>query len=77
MNVKEYNESENKHNKIATHLYKEWDNILWDKDTDDEYMEQILDYAEKQEPDDSADSAGSLLKMHFNDKIGSNALWEW
>lgn len=59
--VESYHENINKHVKIVTHLKKEWCNIVWDVDTDPEYMNQILDYIEGQAPDDAPDSAASLI----------------
>lgn len=71
-----YAESQNKHTKIATHLYAQWDNIDWDPDeTDDEYMEQLLDYREGAEPDDAPDSAASLIREYFSKKDDS-VLWQ-
>jgi hypothetical protein len=67
MRVIEYSEKENKHLKISTHLYKHWLNIDWDPDTDPEYMEQVVDYREGNEPDDAPDSASSLLREKFNE----------
>ena len=75
--TKTYQEKQNKHLKISTHLYQHWNNIDWDPDTDDEYMEQILDYREGQEPDDAPDSAASLLRESFSTKGNNSILWEW
>jgi len=78
MNVREYPEKENKHIKISTHLYRLWPLIDWDPDTDDEYLEQVLDYREGQEPDDAPDSAASLARVAFNTAKGDNSiLWEF
>lgn len=61
-----YHEDMNKHIKISTYLKKWWDKIDWDEEmTDAEYLNQILDYMEGQEPDDAPDSAASLLRQHF------------
>lgn len=76
--IKEYTESMNKHNKIATYLYERWDDILWDIATEDDYMEQVLDYEKGAEPDDCPDSAASLLKMVFSKKqADSGSLYKW
>jgi len=75
--VKEYAESQNKHIKIASNLYEHWKNIIWDEESDMEYMEQVVDYSEGQEPDDAPDSAASLLKRHFSTPVvEGNPLWE-
>lgn len=65
LNVHGYREGENKHIKISTNLYEFWNQITWDKDTDDEYMTQILDYEKGGEPDDAPDSAATLIREQF------------
>jgi hypothetical protein len=71
----------NKHIKIITHGYENgfWDLIDWDPDeTDDEYMSQVLDYTEGQEPDDAPDSlscVGRLLIKENNSD--ADALYKW
>ena len=67
--ISPYHESMNKHVKIVTFLKREWDNILWDDDTDPEYMEQIVDYQEGQDRDDAPDSASSLIREFNRGKI--------
>lgn len=62
LRVRTYAESENKHIKISTNLYEYWDKIYWSEDTDPEYLNQILDYREGSEPDDSPDSCASLIR---------------
>ena len=57
-----YHESENKHAKILNHLYPKWKRVYWHRDTDPEYLSQVMGYEEGQEPDDCADSAASLLR---------------
>lgn len=69
--VKNYHENMNKHLKIDRYLYQYWEQIDWDLDTDPEYMNQILDYIEGQEPDDCADSAASLLREKFHKTTAS------
>jgi hypothetical protein len=39
--------------------------LVWDENIQPEYMNQILDYMEGQEPDDCPDSAASLLRMAY------------
>jgi hypothetical protein len=74
--VQRYNERMNKHLKISTHLYKHWDNIVWDADSDEEYINLILDYDEFAELDDPPDSAASLLKVFFDDNNSSDYLYK-
>lgn len=61
-NVNPYDESMNKFVKISTHLRSNWKDIVWLEDTDPEYINEILDYSEFAEHDDSPDSAASLLR---------------
>jgi len=60
--TKGYHEQQNKHVKISTWLYDAWDKIFWLKETDPEYINQILDYMEDIEPDDAPDSCASLIR---------------
>lgn len=60
--VKPYSESMNKFVKISTYLRSNWKNIIWLEDTDPEYINEILDYNEFADHDDSPDSAASLLR---------------
>lgn len=60
--IRSYSESMNKHLKITTYLVRDWERILWTYDTSTDYMEQVVDYQEGQEPDDAPDSASSLLR---------------
>lgn len=64
--VASYSESTNKFIKISTHLRKNWNNIIWLEDTDPEYINEILDYSEFAEHDDSPDSAASLIREYEN-----------
>ena len=57
-----YHESMNKYVKISTYLRKNWKNITWLDETDPEYINEILDYSEFADHDDSPDSAASLLR---------------
>lgn len=61
-NVNPYDESMNKFVKISTYLRSNWKDIVWLEDTDPEYINEILDYSEFAEHDDSPDSAASLLR---------------
>ena len=60
--VDPYSESMNKYIKISTFLRRCWKKIVWLEDTDPEYINEILDYSEFAEHDDSPDSAASLLR---------------
>lgn len=60
--VNPYSESMNKFVKISTYLRSNWVNITWLEDTDPEYINEILDYNEFAEHDDSPDSAASLIR---------------
>lgn len=72
-----YNERMNKHVKISTYGLKWWDKLVWDVETDAEYISQVLDYMEGQEPDDAPDSMASLLRQHFDEgRQGNLALYE-
>ena len=72
-----YTERMNKHVKISTYGLKWWDKLVWAPDCDEEYITQVLDYMEGQQPDDAPDSMASLLREHFDDgKMGSLALYE-
>jgi hypothetical protein len=59
----------NKAVKISTYLYQAWRYIEWAPETEDGYLEQILDWKEGVEPDDAPDSAASLFKLAFLDKL--------
>jgi hypothetical protein len=65
MRTKSYGEGMNKHLKITTYLFDVWNRILWDPATADEYMVQVTDYKEGNEPDDVPDSAASLFREGF------------
>lgn len=57
-----YHESMNKFVKISTYLRKNWNNITWLEETDPDYINEIIDYNEFADHDDSPDSAASLLR---------------
>ena len=68
LNVKKYNETMNKHLKISTIIYENWDRLIFDNNINEEYLEQILDYREGQEPDDAPDSLASILRFFTSKK---------
>lgn len=60
--VKSYHENMNKFVKITTYLRKNWNNIYFHEDTDMDYINEILDYTENAQHDDSADSLASVIR---------------
>ena len=58
-----YTEKENKYFKISTFLRKWWDQIWWLEGTDQEYLNQILNYTEDAEHDDAPDSAACVCRI--------------
>lgn len=61
--VETYHESMNKHIKIATYLLENWDRIIFINDTNEEYINQIVDYAEGAVHDDAPDSLASIIRI--------------
>lgn len=61
-----YHESMNKFVKISTYLKANWSKIRWLEATDPEYINEILDYTEFAEHDDSPDSAASIIRKFEN-----------
>ena len=57
-----YTEKENKYVKISTYLRKWWPNIHFLAGTDNEYIQQIMDYTEDAEHDDSPDSCACVCR---------------
>lgn len=69
MMVQEYDENMKKEHKIATYLYEVWHRVVWDPETDDDYMAQVTDWtAESKGHDDALDSAASLVRARFSKK---------
>lgn len=58
-----YAESMNKHVKIVTHLKGDWKDVIFVRGTDEEYINQILDYNEEAEHDDAPDSLACMLRL--------------
>jgi len=58
-----YHENMNKYIKISTYLKKYWKDIEFIEASDPEYINQILDYTENAEHDDSPDSCASLVRI--------------
>lgn len=57
-----YHENMNKYIKISTYLKKWWKDIVFLEDTDPDYINEILDYTENAEHDDSPDSLASIIR---------------
>lgn len=66
INASGYHESMNKFVKISTYLKANWSKIRWLEATDPEYINEILDYTEFAEHDDSPDSAASIIRKFEN-----------
>lgn len=60
--VDDYDEHMNKYIKISTYLRSNWSKIKFLEETDPEYINEILDYTEDAEHDDSPDSLASILR---------------
>ena len=57
-----YTEEQNKYIKISTYLKKWWNNVVFLKGTDREYITQIMDYTDAAEHDDAPDSAACCAR---------------
>lgn len=64
MYVEDYSENMNKFIKISTYLRKYWNDIIWLEETDMDYMNEILDYTENAQHDDSPDSASCMIRKY-------------
>lgn len=69
--VRTYHEKENKYQKIAIYLRKWWSNAVWLKETDAEYLAQIMDYTEDAEHDDAPDSAACVCRIFDRKSLDS------
>lgn len=58
-----YAETMNKYIKIVTHLKADWKDVIFVKGTDQEYIDQILDYNEYAEHDDAPDSLACMIRI--------------
>jgi len=59
-----YHENMNKYVKISSYLRPSWDNIYFHNSTDNDYVNEILDYTEDADHDDSPDSLASVLRTY-------------
>lgn len=57
-----YSEYMNKYLKITSYLKFEWNNVIFVKGTDQEYINQICDYNDNADHDDAPDSLASLIR---------------
>ena len=69
-----YSESMNKYVKITSYLKFEWDNVIFVKGTDPEYINQICDFNDNAEHDDAPDSLSSLIRAIPNKPKRENQL---
>lgn len=60
-----YHESTNKFIKITSVLKIEWESVYFVEGTDEEYIQQILDYNENAEHDDAPDSLASAVRKLY------------
>ena len=67
-----YHESTNKHIKIVTYLKAIWKDVVFIEGTDEEYINQICDYTENAEHDDSCDSCACLARILYKKKSIDN-----
>jgi len=58
-----YAETMNKYIKIVTHLKADWKDVIFVHGTDQEYIDQILDYNEYAEHDDAPDSLACMIRI--------------
>ena len=61
-----YTESMNKYLKITSYLKFEWQNVIFVKGTDEEYINQVCDFNDTVEHDDAPDSLASLIRIMPN-----------
>ena len=73
--VDAYAEIMNKDIKIVSFLKKYWQRIVWDTNTDPNYLNQVNDYRPGQDPRDAPDSAASLLRQAIYKGGGAGALY--
>lgn len=62
LRVVTYHEDMNKHLKISTYLKGDWNNVIFVKGTDEDYLDMICDYNENSDHDDAPDSLASLIR---------------
>jgi predicted phage terminase large subunit-like protein len=75
--VVDYPETQNKFIKISSYLRDEWDNVYFVNGTDEEYLEQVLEYNEEAEHDDAPDSLASAIRVKWNKKSDYIPIWNY
>lgn len=70
--VLSYHESMNKFLKITSYLKSEWGKVVFVKGTDQEYIQQIVDFTENVEHDDAPDSLSSLIRELWGERDENN-----
>jgi len=60
--VSDYHEATNKHVKIMHYLKGNYSKVFFDERTDEDYINQIIEYQEGEDPDDAPDSAASMIR---------------
>lgn len=68
-----YHENMNKYVKITTYLKFAWNDVIFVKGTDEEYINQITEYNENAEHDDAPDSLASMIRRLWKKNNGSSA----
>ena len=73
-----YRETMQKQKKIETYLYDRWNHIEWAKETEPEFLNQILDWTSTTKlHDDAADACASILREGSFTNCGDwKALWQ-
>lgn len=61
--VRPVREKENKHNKIIMYAKRNWPEIYFSNDCQEDYLSQVIDYEEGQEPDDAPDGLASIIRQ--------------
>jgi hypothetical protein len=70
IHYEEHKETINKHFRILNHIKPIWRELNFHPKIQPEYLNQIIDYQENQEPDDAPDSlAGAILKFNSGSGI--------
>lgn len=70
--VKPIRERENKHNKIISYAKRNWIDIYFSNDCQEDYLSQVIDYEEGQEPDDAPDGLASLIRQTKPETVDLN-----
>ena len=75
--VHSYQENMQKQYKISTFLYELWPKLIWDEDTDLNYLSQVEDWTyHSKDQDDAPDSASSLIRYCYSKKMAMNERWK-